>query len=147
MVDPAHSRAKTWRTKTSRREVILWTSFITCSLTFIINFSFSLVGLLHYESTADGVVTIHTGDCSVSKWVNTLIHLAINLLSTLLLGASNLGIQLLTSPTRREIDKAHAARRWLDIGVPSFRNLKSLPLGSKILCCILAFSSIPIHFL
>ncbi|KAE8454592.1 hypothetical protein EG329_000215 [Mollisiaceae sp. DMI_Dod_QoI] len=54
---------------------------------------------------------------------------------------------LLLAPTRKEIDTAHGKRRWLDIGVPSFRNLWNLPRSCQIVWLILAFSSIPIHFM
>ena len=70
-----------------------------------------------------GVAVVKDGDCSTTRRLNTLLHLLINLLSTLLLGASNYCVQCLSAPTRKDIDKAHAQHKWLDIGVPSIRNL------------------------
>ena len=75
------------------------------------------------------------------------MHVAINVLSTLLLGASNYSMQCLSSPTRREVDKAHSQGIWLDIGVPSVRNLRKLSTTRIVLWWLLAISSIPLHLL
>ncbi|CAI4215072.1 unnamed protein product [Parascedosporium putredinis] len=40
-----------------------------------------------------------------------------------LLAISNYAFQVLSSPTRAEVSAAHDRRRWLDIGIPSFKNL------------------------
>lgn len=71
--------------------------------------------------------------------------LAINILSSLLLGASNNCAQLLSSPTRHDIDKAHAKGKWLDIGVPSVRNLGHISGWRVLLWALLFLSSIPLH--
>ncbi|KAL3303890.1 hypothetical protein RB213_015994 [Colletotrichum asianum] len=55
--------------------------------------------------------------------------LAINIMSTLLLGARNSCAQLLSSPSRRDIDIAHIKGKWLDVGVPSVRNLGHIVLA------------------
>lgn len=75
------------------------------------------------------------------------LHLAINVLSTVLLGASNYCMQCLSSPTRGDVDKAHSKGVWLDIGVPSVRNLRRISGRRFALWCLLAVSSIPLHFL
>ena len=56
-------------------------------------------------------------------------------------------MQCLSSPTRSEIDKAHSQGIWLDIGVPSVRNLRRLSKPRVILWWLLATSSIPLHLL
>ena len=56
-------------------------------------------------------------------------------------------MQCLSSPTRSEIDKAHSQGIWLDIGVPSVRNLRRLSTARIVLWWLLAFSSIPLHLL
>lgn len=73
--------------------------------------------------------------------------LAVNALSTLLLGASNNCAQLLTAPTRKDIDLAHVRGMWLDIGVPSLRNFPVMSRWRKVLVIILFASSIPLHLL
>ncbi|KAF5025238.1 hypothetical protein F66182_2704 [Fusarium sp. NRRL 66182] len=48
---------------------------------------------------------------------------AVNLLSIILIAGANYVVQILTSPTRAEVDNAHYDLRWLDIGIPSLRNM------------------------
>lgn len=73
--------------------------------------------------------------------------LAINILGTLLLGASNNCAQLLSAPTRKDIDDAHSRGKWLDIGTPSVRNIPILGRLRIALCTILFISSVPLHLL
>lgn len=73
-----------------------------------------------------GLGTIQDGSCTTTKNLGFWLHLVINVLSTLLLGASNYSMQCLSSPTRSEVDEAHRKHQWLDIGVPSVRNLKRI---------------------
>lgn len=70
-----------------------------------------------------------------------------NVLSTLLLGASNYTMQCLASPTREEVDRAHSQNRWLDIGVPSIRNLTRISSHRKVLWWLLVISGVPLHLL
>lgn len=147
-VDPTDPRAKTFRTRRARRTVVLWACFTIASTIGIINFV--LGGLLwssRFQMSSDGVVTLYHGDCTIVKRADTLTHLLINALSTLLMGASNLALQLIAAPTRKDVDKAHSAGIWLDIGVPSLRNLSRISRASCAIWCCLALSSIPIHFL
>lgn len=95
----------------------------------------------------DGLGTLQDGSCKRTATLTFWMHLAINVLSTLLLGASNYSMQCLSSPTRSEIDKAHAQGIWLDIGVPSVRNLRRLSTSRVVLWWLLAISSIPLHLL
>lgn len=70
-----------------------------------------------------------------------------NALGTLLLSGSNYCMQVLCAPTRRELDQAHAQGRWLDIGVPSFRNLWRISPKRVVVWWVLGLSSIPLHLL
>ncbi|KAF2465848.1 uncharacterized protein BDR25DRAFT_395979 [Lindgomyces ingoldianus] len=72
-----------------------------------------------------GQGTVFEGSCSTSKRLNVVIHLMINIFGTVLLGASNYCIQ--------EINKAHANMTWLDIGVPSYRNLTKISRKRSVL--------------
>ena len=93
------------------------------------------------------LVTIQAGTCSKTKAVSLWLHLIINILSTLLLGASNYCMQCLSSPTRAEIDSAHNRHIWLDIGVPRVRNLRRVSWKKIILWWLFAISSFPLHLL
>jgi hypothetical protein len=95
----------------------------------------------------DGVATIFEGDeATISLW-NTILHVVINVLSTLLLSASNYTMQVLNSPTREEINKAHKNGKWLDIGLLSVHNLRIISSKRAILCIALALTSTPLHLL
>lgn len=57
-----------------------------------------------------------------------MIDLAINVLSSLLLGTSNYASQILCAPSRNDLNREHSRGRWLDVGVSSIRNLRRLPV-------------------
>ena len=46
-----------------------------------------------------------------------------------------------------DIDQAHKLRKWLDIGVQSYRNLTFIPFSRAALWLLLGLSSWPIHLL
>ena len=103
-----------------------------------------------YEIQIDpyaGLGIIYEGSCEMTKSLSFWIHGAINLLSTVLLSASNYTIQCLVSPNRKDLDRAHKAGRWLDIGVPSLRNYLRLSTFQNILWIILWLTSLPLHLL
>lgn len=91
--------------------------------------------------------TIQRGSCRKTKNLSLWLHLMINALSTALLSASNHCMQCLSSPTRKEIDKAHASHVWLDIGVPNVRNLRRISWKRIFLWWLLAISSLPLHLM
>ena len=118
----------------------------TAGLVFLINLTLTVWASVKY-GLVGGIGTIQHGSCKKTKDLSLWLHLAINLLSTLLLGASNYSMQCLASPTREEIDKAHSQRIWLDIGVPSVRNLRRIATRRILLWSVLAVSGIPLHLL
>ena len=73
------------------------------------------------------------------------VHILINILSTVLLGASNVAMQCLAAPTRAELDKAHEKGTWMHIGVFGLRNVRFMSWGRILLCVVLALSSVPLH--
>ena len=56
----------------------------------------------------------------------TFIHLIVNVSAALQLAASSYCMQILNSPLREEVDIGHAAKKWIYIGVPSFKNLQHI---------------------
>ena len=120
----------------------------TCSAAVVLLVNSGLtIWATHSVPIQDGIGTLIDGNCSRIKSWGIWLHLAINVLGTLLLGASNYCMQYLTSPTREEVDKAHAKRRWLDIGVPSYRNLFCIPWDRLFLWSLLGLSSVPLHLM
>ncbi|KAH6877091.1 hypothetical protein B0T10DRAFT_552213 [Thelonectria olida] len=107
----------------------------------------SVVLIITYNRTGhlDAAVNLYRGPCSQSKTINLLLHLLLNILGTLILASSNFFMQILNAPTRADLDCAHARSSWVNVGVPSLRNLVHLgPL--RFLCwLILACSSVPLH--
>ena len=144
--DPDHEVARTFRTWSSKRSVILATCCIISSIVFVVNLTTTILFKTGFKSDSD-LGTLYHGDCGTSSRLSTGLHLVINLLSTLLIGSSNFCMQLLAAPTRAETDKAHAEHRWLDIGVPSIRNLKRIAYSRRALWALLGLSSVPLHFL
>lgn len=119
---------------------------VVSAAVLIINLILTIWGYKHY-GVHDGLRTIYEGSCSQSKRLAIWLHLAINILSTLLLGASNYTMQCLSSPTRQDIDKAHRQRIWLDIGTPSMKNLFRISRLRMVQCCLIAISSLPLHLM
>jgi hypothetical protein len=112
----------------------------------LVNLAVTIYAMVRYKGTR-AVVPVYEGDCDWVKNVDTGLHILINILSTALLGASNLCMQLLAAPTREEIDEAHRRNKWLDIGVPSFRNLLRIKRQRVVIWVCLVLSSIPLHFM
>lgn len=94
-----------------------------------------------------GIGTAYTGSCVVVDAWSFWLHILINALSSALLSASNYTMQCVTAPTRRECDLAHARGDWLDVGVPSVRNLVRISWQRRIMWALLALTSTPIHLL
>lgn len=117
-------------------------------------FSVTVVFLLNLIVTAWGTAHKNAGqevifedECHKVSKLNTWLHLLINVLSTILLSASNYCMQCLSAPTRSEVDRAHAKGSWLDIGIPSTRNLRFISKRRAIVWAILGLSSLPLHLL
>jgi len=105
------------------------------------------VWLSKHPDSDSNLVEVFKGSCDTVATMDTWVHLAINALSTLLLGGSNYCMQCLCAPNRKEIDEAHSRGRFLDIGVPSFRNLSSISSYKVAMWWLLGLSSIPLHLM
>jgi len=114
----------------------------------IINITFLIIAIPRLErptGSTEGV--LFSGHCKKAKQMSIWLHLAINILATILLSAANYTQQVLTAPTRNEVDLAHSRKQWVDIGIPSLYNLRRIS-GKRVLAWIvLALSSLPIHLL
>lgn len=114
---------------------------------FVANIGILLYGRFSQLGYVDGIATIATGDANEMERISTFYHVLINVLSTILLTSSNYAMQLLSAPTRREVDFAHQRGRWMEIGLMSFHNLRQIDLKRVLLWATLAFSSVPLHLL
>ncbi|KAI1139810.1 hypothetical protein F5Y05DRAFT_380161 [Hypoxylon sp. FL0543] len=91
----------------------------------------------------------YAGDCdngNVSR-LNTVLHLLINVVSTLVLASSNFFMQVLNSPSREEVNVTHFKGSWVGIGVPSARNVFHVSKSKTLCWALLLASSVPIHLL
>ena len=116
----------------------------------LINVSLTIYAATNPEykrARENGIGTLYEGSCDKSRAIGLWLHLGINVLSTVLLSGSNYTQQCLAAPTRSEIDAAHARRRWMDIGVPSVRNLFRIKPERRFLWIAIGITSIPLHLL
>ena len=56
-------------------------------------------------------------------------------------------MQCLSAPTRNEVSREHARGEWLDVGIPSVKNLFKISSKRLILWSLLALSSVPLHLM
>ena len=122
---------------------VIWCA-VLAFLVFVLNFGIT-IWVASGLQVVNEVATVYEGPCSKTRSYLIWLHLAINVLSSLLLGASNYCMQILSSPTRKEIDAAHANRKWLSIGVPNLKNLLFIDRKKSSLWILLGLSSIPLH--
>jgi hypothetical protein len=120
-------------------------TFLECVVAIV------LMSILISTATQAGSVTkslvFYEGDCAKTARINVGLHLLINVASTCIVASSNYFMQILSSPTRREVDVAHQKARSLEIGVPSIRNIGHISLRNGILWTLFVVSSVPIHVL
>lgn len=93
----------------------------------------------------DSNLIFFDGDCGKSSSLNIWLHLLLNACSTGVIASSNFFMQVLSSPTRREVDKAHRQEAALEIGVPSLSNLFYLAWFKGVFWLLFFASTFPIH--
>ena len=145
-LDPEHPSAQKFHTKFSNRTTVSFIQLLTAALVLVTNIALASWAQAKF-GTHNAIGTIYLGNCSTAKRLDLWLHLLINVLSTLLLGASNFCMQLLVAPTRHEVDKAHEKSFWLDIGTPSFRNLRKIARVRASTWFCFGFSSALLHLL
>jgi hypothetical protein len=137
--------------KTADWKVSLIAGACACIAVLIVNLGVTIWSTLNLEGSENGIKTsrriIYEGSCSTTRELSIAIHLVINIFGSILLAASNYGMQCLSAPTRADVDKAHARHRWVDIGIPSFHNLRKVSGSRATLWWLLVFSSLPLHLL
>lgn len=135
------SRLSGWRKSAVVNTILVSIVFLVLTLSHVV--------LLARSGDPTGYHVIHSGSCagdSVGR-LNTVLHLLINILSSLVLASTNFFMQVLNAPSREELDSAHGQGSWLDIGVPSPRNVFRVSLFKTTMWILFFLSSIPIHLL
>jgi hypothetical protein len=136
---PRVSSSKSWRVGAR------WAAAAT-TLSLMINLGAGIWAAV-YWGLGDSIAQIYRGDCARVEKFNTWVHLAINVLSTVLLSGSNYCMQCLSAPSRKEVNAAHAKGKWLDIGIPSVHNLRRISKKKVGLWWCLGLSSVPLHLM
>ena len=128
------------------------TGVLVCAATVVVVLLINVALTIYVATNPEykmerGTGTLYSGSCAKAKTIGLWLHLGINVLSTLLLSGSNYTQQCLAAPTRSEIDAAHARRQWMDIGVPSIRNLFRIKAERTLLWIAIGVTSVPLHLL
>ena len=99
------------------------------------------------EGDKHGIGVLYTGACKNVERSATLLAIPINVISTILVATSNYVMQCLSAPTRKDIDRAHAAGSYLNIGISSVHNLIHNVSWKSGLWIVLVITTVPIHLL
>jgi hypothetical protein len=79
--------------------------------------------------------------------INTVLHLIVNAVSSAVLASSNFFSQVLSSPSRAEVNVSHKRGKSLDVGVLSWRNALGLSPFKTVAWVALLITSLPLHLL
>lgn len=91
----------------------------------------------------------HSSPCreTTARSLNTILHLLVNAVSSAVLASSSFFSQVLSSPTRAEVDVSHARGKSLDVGVLSWRNALRISPFKTVAWVALLITSLPLHLL
>ncbi|RBR12251.1 uncharacterized protein FIESC28_08737 [Fusarium coffeatum] len=142
-----------------KRTAVWLTGLVATLTTFLVVMLFVSLFALEKESDENTVINsgnygsgdalgqsiLYKGNCDVSSRANLWIHLAINVIGTGVLASSNFFMQSLVAPTRKEVDAAHKAGHWLEIGVQSLKNVRFIGWKKVLFWSLFSLSSVPLH--
>jgi hypothetical protein len=146
-LDPKNERAKTVRVKMAKRSVMLGIQTTLAILVVAINITVTIYAIVQYPPDSRGVGTFFQGSCSSVTVLNSALHVGVNVVSSLFLGAGNYCMQILVAPSREETDNAHRKGRALEIGVPSMINLWYIERKRAVAWFITGLTTIVLHIL
>lgn len=135
-----------WKALSSGWRGGLFFAVIKSTFVLLLNIAVAIVAASKW-GLKDNIATMYKGNCDKASWITIFLGLLINIVSSVLLGASNYCMQRLAAPNRKEVDAAHAKKVWLDIGMGSIRNLGYISKGQVLLWALIGLSSVPLHFL
>lgn len=126
-LDPENARAKTLRSKLAKRTYMLRIQFISAMLVVALNVGLTIWFFVDHDRIpidGRGVGTFTFGHCTTITRINSALHVALNIVSSLFLAAGNYCMQILVAPSRLAIECAGKKGHSLEIGVPSLRNFR-----------------------
>lgn len=127
------------------RKALYWATGLA-AIVLVFNTIWAVVAVTKYPLD-HGLRRLYQGNCTTASRIDSVLHVVINILSTLLLGASNYVMQILNSPTRDECDRAHRRGKWLSIGLTNVKNLAYIPIRRAILFTLLFTTAWPLHLM
>ncbi|PHH50231.1 hypothetical protein CFIMG_005867RA [Ceratocystis fimbriata CBS 114723] len=83
---------------------------------------------------------LFTGACENVENIGYGLHVVTSAMTIAILAIGNYTFQVLSSPTRAEVVAAHEKKWWLDIGIPSVRNLGYISSGRVVIIVSLLLS-------
>lgn len=143
-VDTQDKKRKPNRRFSGWKQGVLWGATLAA---MVLALNITLIVLALRKDRSNGIVTLYSGSVDSVQTANLRLHILINVCSTLLLSASNYGMQVLCSPTRADCDEAHRKKNSLIVGMLSISNIRYISWRRKLLWTALAISSIPLHLL
>ncbi|KAE9374919.1 hypothetical protein N431DRAFT_482041 [Stipitochalara longipes BDJ] len=144
-VDPENPRADTLRVKMAKRKTMLRIQILLALTILVANIVVTVWAIATSPPNYQGVGTLSFGNCSKINSINGAVHLALNIVSSLFLGAGNYCMQILVAPSRQEMDRAHSKGISLDIGVPNVKNLWYINRGRVIVWALIGMLATLLH--
>lgn len=111
-------------------------SYLAIFIAGLACFVVALVGSGQPQPLSDPVA-VFRGPCNDAAAFDTGLHALINVLVAIMLAGASYVAQVLVSPTRAEVAAAHDRKQWLDIGVPSVRNLVRIAPRRAVLAVLI----------
>jgi hypothetical protein len=145
--EPTPTRISVWTKRHLKRGIGVLCCALAATVVFLLNLILTVIILSTQQAGKDGQYILFDGVCLKTRRYSVIVHVFINLLGTILLGTSNYCMQVLAAPTRKDIDRAHGKKEWLEVGVQSLRNLRYISLRRRVLWILLGLSSLPLHLL
>lgn len=99
------------------------------------------------QGDKDGLGVLFVGGCARVERINTILAIPLNDIATVLVATSNYVMQCLSVSSRKEVDEAHAAGSYLNIGIPSVHNLLQKPSWNSFLWPALVLTTVLNHLL
>jgi hypothetical protein len=106
-----------------RRGIVLGAGLSMLALVVSLTLFIALVVRPGPAASSHGMFPVFSGSSAASLRIDWGLRALSSTFAIGLLAAANYAFQILSSPTRSEVQMAHGRRRWLGIGVPSIRNL------------------------
>ena len=120
---------------------------IAVAITLLFNIVWLIWARVKHGVDGDGIGTIDRGNCGAAEKLDSDLHLVINVLSTVVLSGSATFMGLAYSPSRKEVDAAHAKMKCLSVGSLGFRNLWLISWKKAVIYLGLMLTSAPLHLL